>query len=182
MCSTPTARSNPAVPLIAQPLVAQPLEGVLDYPAFSVRLASPREIDETLPATLREMVREERGDSLRANVEAVRTVFAYGNATVGSCAQSACRGRAYEAILLALCWRALELRGQLKGGADSCLAQTATVPGSAAASRKRGSLRLPVWYPPALVEAIAMVQQRRRRAVRVGRRHVRAPSARLRNS
>ena len=67
------------------------------------------------------------------------------------------QGGAYEAIVLALCLRAFELHGQLKGS-GSCETLVARVPGAVTS-------RMPAWYPPALVDAIKMVQQERRRTL-----------------
>ena len=146
------------VPLVAQPLVVQPLEAtVLDYDRFSARLASPDDAGEALPARLRRLVSSGEAERLRHRLHEVRPAFVYranANASVLPAA-SRIAAQAYEAVLLALCRRAVELHGQLRSG-NGCAALEARLPHSAAAPV------MPRWFPQALVEAVTNAQQIRR--------------------
>ena len=69
-------------------------------------------------------------------------------------------GLAYNYTLLALCLRAVELRGRLRGGDASCKRISERLP--LAASERT---RTPAWFPPGLVEATQRAVQLRREAV-----------------
>ena len=144
------------VPLIAQPLVVQPLEEerLLDFDLFSGRIG-PLEAGARLPAILQALA--SRLDRRRRALPGVASLLSW-----------APTGLAYNATLVALCWRAFELRGRPDVNA-SChdmaerLAQTA---GGAATQRPSHASRTPPWYPAGLVHAIGALQAERRAAVR----------------
>lgn len=130
------------LPLIAQPLVVQPLEDVLDFDAFSRRVEAHKL--EELPQVL------SRDDEVTVrhmhDVQSqVRAAFSWDPAV----------GLAYNYTLLALCQRAMELRGRLKGGGN-CAQIHDGLPG---ASLMR---RMPSWFPPALRKAVTRSIEARR--------------------
>ena len=91
---------------------------------------------------------------MRRALGAVRAAYSWGKG-----------GLAFKFTLLALCRRAVELRGRLRAGAHaSCdaLARRLLAGQPEAARFLRGSRGTPSWYPPQLARAIELLQAERR--------------------
>ena len=71
-------------------------------------------------------------------------------------------GLAYNFTLLALCHRAVELRGRLKAPGATCQPLADGLP------EARATRRWPHWYPPKLREAAMAAQEVRRRGGEMG--------------
>lgn len=133
------------VPLVAQPFVVQPFETELPFADFSVR-ASLEDIPR-LPQLL-ENISDSKLDGMRRAAVRARRAFSWRIET---------GGMAYNLTMLALCHRAVELRGKLKAdvhrsrghraSSTSCERLAMGVPGA------RAHRRIPHWYPPGLSEA-----------------------------
>jgi len=131
------------LPLIAQPFVVQALEDVLDYHTFSRRVSMEQLAD--LPQITR-AVDGKQVATLRAALARVHRAYAWDEG-----------GLAYEYTVLALCHRAVELRGSLVSGASACTAQAAKTPGALPVRR------VPRWFPSPLRGAVvASIAERRR--------------------
>ena len=145
------------VPLIAQPWIEQPFETLLQYDAFSLRMGygeaqalTSQLSDAALPAkTVHEMRR-----ALSPAARALEWRPGLG-------------GLAYNLTVLALCHRAVQLRGSLRAGpGTSCVALAeALLPlvgvDHAGVQRKAARGEPPSWHPAALVNATAHLQARR---------------------
>ena len=132
------------VPLVAQPFVVQPYETELPYASFSRRADW-----EDLPQRARLL--EVSDDELAAMRERLaRVAPAYLWRVEGG-------GLAYNFTLLALCHRAVELRGRLKAPGATCQPLADGLP------EARATRRWPHWYPPKLREAAMAAQEVRRR-------------------
>ena len=96
------------LPLIAQPLVEQPFEALLPYELFSLRLGYGEGELDALPSTLSDAsLPRERVVRMRRRLAAASRAFEW-RAEAG--------GLAYNFTLLALCHRAVQLRGRLLSG------------------------------------------------------------------
>ena len=139
------------VPLVAQPFVLQPFEDVLSYERFALRL-SLDQVDE-LPRILGR-VNGSKLAAMRRELQRVRAAFVWGEG-----------GKAYEYTLLAMCHRAVELLGSLRGGAQGCARLAGPLHGASATRRS------PSWLPQTVVSASrSLVAQRRERLDRRTRR------------
>ena len=134
------------MPLTAQPFVVQPLEEVSSWSA--PRIDDIDVIGPTLFARLREWAADEAYAPRRAEtIRVLRQALAWDRL-------------AYNYTLLALCHRAVELRGTLKSGSRAGCAQMArALPGASLVRHE------PSWFTPALREAIRAIQRDRRRAL-----------------
>jgi len=131
------------VPLVAQPYVVQPFELQLPFEAFSLR--ADFEDLPRLPLLLRN-VSDARLALMREALLRARRAFLW---------RVEAGGLAYNFTLLALCQRAVELRGGLKAG-GSCRELARGLPEAAAAQR------IPQWFPASLRKATLMAQAARR--------------------
>ena len=131
------------VPLVAQPFVMQPYEVELPYARFSRRAdyedlpQLPRLLNVTAPELT----------AMRAQLSRVAPAYLW---------RVEAGGLAYNHTLLALCHRAVELRGRLKAAGASCQPLADGLPGT------RATRRWPRWYPPALYAATRAAQRARR--------------------
>ena len=137
------------VPAIAAPLVVQPFETLLNFDELSVRVDERRLT--SLAARLH-AVPNRTVDRTRRRLARVRDAFAWDRG-----------GLAYNATLLALCHRAVELRGGLVGqpraGEAACAPLAAGIPGTSARARE------PHWFSAQLKSAMRTVQAERRAAM-----------------
>uniref|UniRef100_A0A7S3BN46 Exostosin GT47 domain-containing protein n=1 Tax=Haptolina ericina TaxID=156174 RepID=A0A7S3BN46_9EUKA len=136
------------VPLLLQPSVVQPFEELLDYPTFSRRLRSPADIA-TIPQLIDGLADADL-HAMRLRLSRVRSAFLW-------------RGEnalAYNYTTLALCWRAVELRGSLRSGHNSsyCEGMAALLPSA------RARPQLPTWMSPQTRQAARHLKERRRAA------------------
>ena len=133
------------LPMIAQPYVVQPLETVLPLHLMSARLeyAQVKELPRMLP----ELTASATFAAKRHRASQARDAFSWG---VG--------GLAYNYTILALCHRAVELRGTLKAGPTaSCAALAGALPAALSAST------IPGWVPEHVLKATHKLQADRRR-------------------
>jgi hypothetical protein len=150
------------VPLISQPLVEQPFEALLDYSTFSRRMAHgeakdlTRQLsDSTVPPHQLHAMRRALGPVARALEW-----------------RPAMGGLAYNLTILALCHRAVELRGALRAHGARCdtlgRALLPLVGLDADGVQARAARGVPpVWHPPALVTATErLIVQRHQAMVR----------------
>lgn len=135
------------VPLIIAPYVVQPFELQLPVDKMSLRLPY-REIPQ--------MAERLESMSTRWVVERRRRIRRARNAFVWGA-----HGLAYNHTLLALCQRAVELRGALKAVSRGCARMAAHLNTTAEAHT-----RTPEWFSPALSSAIRTVKAERRAAMR----------------
>jgi hypothetical protein len=149
------------VPLIGQPMLEQPLETLLDYDAFSLRMGHGDAAD--LPTRL--------GDTALppTTLHAMRRALAPARRALEWRASHG--GLAYNLTVLALCHRAVQLRGKLHAPDASCepLAHAVLplVGLSPRAVRERAAHGVtPAWYPRALVNVTEHLQKQRRAALR----------------
>ena len=158
-------------PLIAQPHLEQPFETLLDYPAFSLRMGhgdAP-----ALPSRLSDVALTPRA------LHAMRRALAPAGRALEW--RSALGGLAYNLTVLALCHRAVQLRGKLKAGGSCAPLARALLPlvgVDREGVRRRASRGAPPpWHTAALVNATARLEARRREHERAAHRAARAQSA-----
>ena len=135
------------VPLVIQPYVIQPLEELLPYDTFSVRLDRFEELS-SLPERMNQITQPELQRLRMAGAEH-RAAFSWVQ-----------DGLAYNHTILALCHRAMELRGRLKAGPHaSCAPHAAGLTGALPTGR------VPSWMPRSVRRARAKLIDQRRAAV-----------------
>ena len=157
------------VPLIAQPLIEQPFEALLEYESFSRRMTYgdatklPKVLSDTaLPPKLLHRMRGQLAPAARALEW-----------------RSHLGGLAYNLTILALCHRAVELRGELRTPGASCellgraLLPLVGVSAEGVAARARQG-RPAGWLPKTVVDATnCLVDLRRSAMERCERQHIR---------
>ena len=136
------------VPLISQPAIVMPFEELMGFPSFSLRVDSEEQI-QRLPHRLAQLS-EARLLGMRQHLLNASRAFLWRGK----------RALAYNYTVLALCWRAIELRGQLRNGqgGSACASLAARLPGA------RPMPRLPEWFPASLVGTTERLRKMRREA------------------
>ena len=135
------------VPLVVQPYVVQPLEEVLPYPTFSMRHDAFEALS-AIPTALR-AVNEPRLRAMRRAGARMRPAFSWARAG----------GLAYNYTILALCHRAVQLRGRLRAAGAGCAAHARPLPGGRPRARRLG------WLPPSVARAQEALIEERRQAL-----------------
>ena len=134
------------IPLLAQPLIVQPFEEILDYSAFSARLDRPDEVSQ-IPQML-DLIDEARVAAMRERLAIVERAFLWDPP----------HGLAFNYTVASLCRRAVELRGSLKTGVQSCGSLIYALPTA------RPEPTMPKWFPANVREAVRILRSERRRA------------------
>ena len=135
------------LPMISQPYVVQPLETVLPMEGMSARVNYTQV--EQLPEMLEQLTSPVKLEAMRARARRVRLAFAWGPG-----------GLAYNFTILALCHRAVELRGALKAGSGaSCATLAEALPLAFRTSS------LPSWISEPVAKAVRELQAARRHLV-----------------
>ena len=131
------------LPMIAQPYVIQPLETELPMDTMSARVEYAQVA--TLPSALNRLVSSTKLEAMHSQARRVRSAFLWGPG-----------GLAYNFTVLALCHRAIELRGALKADGASCATLAEALP---LAFRKS---TMPSWIPEPVTKAVRELQAARR--------------------
>ena len=131
------------LPMIAQPYVIQPFETELPLDTMSARVEYAQVA--TLPVVLNRLMSSTKLEAMRSQARRLRSAFLWGPG-----------GLAYNFTVLALCHRAVELRGALKAGGASCAALAEALP------LAFPSNTLPSWISEPVHKAVRELQAARR--------------------